>query len=69
MATALKKVILVSCVVTGILAGSLLFPRAAFAPHAEKTYKDSKKVKVSKQTVYVKCPHCGKKIKIYVKKP
>lgn len=69
MSTGLKKVILVSCVGAGILVGSLLFPGSAFAPHVEKSDKASKKQKSVKQTVYVKCPHCGKTIKIYVKKP
>lgn len=77
MTIRLKRLILVSSVASGILVGSLFFPRAAFAPHVEKgDYKGKKtkdkdytKKKSAKEVVYVRCPHCGKKIKIHVGKP
>jgi len=56
-------VLVISLAAVGIITASLLFPKPAFAPHANKS---SSKKDTTKQVLYVRCPHCGEKIKMYV---
>ena len=65
----LKKWLIIGSLIVAVAAG-LLFPGLAWAPHikkgesAKKT-ESSYKVKTA-QVVYIKCPHCGKTIKLHI---
>ena len=63
----LKKWLIIGSLIVAVTAG-LLFPGLAWAPHVEKSTKksgSSYKAKTA-QTVYIKCPHCGKTIKLHI---
>ena len=68
-----RKISIVILLTIGIVAFTMFNAKEAYAPHISeksKVYKkacEEEKAKKGTGTVYVKCPNCGKTIKINIK--
>ena len=70
----MKKVCIVFFLAVGIVVSTMIISKEAYAPNVTEKVKVKEKVKTkdvkkSEKTrgyMYVKCPHCGKKIKVHV---
>ncbi len=67
-----RRISVVILLAMGIVAFTMFNAKEAYAPHISeksKVYKKSceeEKAKKKTGTIYVKCPHCGKTIKIHI---
>lgn len=69
MKRGLKRVSIVALLGIGIVVFTMIGPKKAYAPHVSESTKTEKQEEAKKKTgyLYLKCPHCGKAIKVKVK--